>query len=179
MNSLKDFKWVIINFTIERDRNVFRAPNDNQVNGLIRTIIRSSRDNGLNLPEPSDTRSEKFGFRNDVKDLIKGLKEDIPSLKFILFLIPKNRDELYNQIKYQSEVVFDLATQCVSHDKTRNFEDLSYVSNLMLKINAKLGGTNVRISRQGRLAYMKNKVYRNLKIVNFFLTNLNFYFIRQ
>lgn len=164
VNQSNDFSWIVVNFNSERGRNLNWAPARGQVDALVNTTIRLANKNGLKLPRPIASINESFGGRGDVKSVFEGIKQDYPGLKFALFVIPKN-DDLYHQIKYESEVVKTnennshdvLVTQCVSFEKKNQFEKDSYVSNVLLKINPKLGGTNVRIERSSRVGYFKNK----------------------
>lgn len=82
---------------------------------------------------------------------------DHKSVKIIVYIIPK-LDELYNSIKFVSEIILGRVTQCVSQDKKNQFSQMSYVSNLMLKINAKLGGTNLILDPGCKVAYLKKSV---------------------
>ena len=53
--------------------------------------------------------------------------------------------------------MYGVVTQCVSQEKSRQFAQMTYVSNLMLKINAKLGGSNVHLHPSCKVGFLKKK----------------------
>lgn len=124
---------------------------------------------GLNMQRPCDViYNEVYRGRRDLEDAIADYLHDHKDLKLIIFFIPK-MDELYNNIKYLTEINFGVVSQCVSQEKSKQFTQMSYVSNLMLKINAKLGGSNVHLEPSCKVGFLKVSVraHRTFLVANF------------
>ena len=100
--------------------------------------------------------NEAYRGRQDLEDAMADYLQDHKDCRLIIYVVPK-LDELYSNIKYLSEIVFGVVTQCVSQDKSKQFVQMQYVSNLMLKINSKLGGSNVHLAPESKVAYLKKK----------------------
>ena len=153
-----NFQWMVVNFTREYGRDIFRAPTREQVNSLIDNLLGAARRSGLNLPRPNPASdicyNETYRDPKDLKDAFNDYLNDHPNLSLILFLIPAN-DELYNNIKFISELEMGIVTQCVAHAKTNKFSDRTYGQNLMLKINSKLGGINAQLDKGCKVGHLK------------------------
>lgn len=63
-------------------------------------------------------------------------------VQIILILIPKKASQPYGRIKQLSDTVLGVPTQCIISEKLKKSGDKGLLSNLALKINAKLGGRN-------------------------------------
>ena len=110
---------------------------------------------GLNMQRPCDVvYNEVYRGKRDLEDAMADYLHDHKDLKLFIFIIPKH-DELYYNIKYLSEIIFGVMTQCVSQEKSRQFALMAYVSNLMLKINAKLGGSNFHLEPRCKVGFLK------------------------
>lgn len=124
--------------------------NDNDIDTLIDKVKQAASANGLNLPNPcGEISGLNFRHKSQLKDDIRKWIDKYGNLKFMLVFIPDD-DELYNALKYLTEVEFGILTQCVSQGKSRKFSDMSYAGNLVLKINSKLGGTNCILQQRGK-----------------------------
>lgn len=83
------------------------------------------------------------------------------NLRLVIYIIPRNNDEIYHSVKYASEVglkeknIRGPITQCISQEKDRQFSQRSYVENLMLKINPKLCGTNIHLDPNSKVGFLK------------------------
>lgn len=64
-----------------------------------------------------------------------------PSL--IVVVLPENSNELYTTIKHFGDCEAGVATQCLKAKKCFRLKDNSYILNVALKINVKLGGINL------------------------------------
>lgn len=149
--------WLVINFTKDYNNQMRFAPQRDQVDAFIKTVINCSKTTGNNFTWPCEViYDEAFRGRKDLEDAMFDYLNDHKNVKIIIYIIPK-LDELYNSIKFLSEIVFGRVTQCVSQDKKNQFAQMSYVSNLMLKINAKLGGTNLMLDRDCKVAFLRKK----------------------
>ena len=148
-----NFKWLVVNYSKEFKRDVRWGPDSRAVDSLVKGICDQARVNGLNLGQPVEVIYDKnYDGKVDVKNAIGEYAKDFPGLKFILFIIPDNA-ELYSFIKFFSELEFGITTQCISHSKSRKFTDRSYAGNVVLKINAKLGGINCHLKSDCKGSY--------------------------
>ena len=156
-NIPKHFQWMVVNFTREYDRKIYGAPDNEKVNSLIDNLLGAASRSGLNLPQQKPgidiCYEENYRDLNDLKNAFTDYIEDHPNLRLIVFIIPKN-DELYNQIKFFSELKFGIVTQCIAHAKATKFTDRTYGQNLMLKINSKLGGINTYLDNDCRAGHL-------------------------
>lgn len=150
----KNFQWMVVNFTRENGRDIFRAPNRDQVNGLVEGLIEAAKNSGLSLSSPEIAYEERYEDPTDLRNAFSDYIHDMPNLGLLLFLIPAN-DELYNNIKFISELQYGVVTQCVAHGKTMKFTDRTYCQNLMLKINSKLGGINAHLGKECKVGHLK------------------------
>jgi eukaryotic translation initiation factor 2C len=66
-----------------------------------------------------------------------------PTQLFLVFL-PSRRDPLYAQVKFVTETIFGIPSQCIDVNKLRDKRRVgsAYHESVALKINAKLGGYN-------------------------------------
>ena len=156
-------KWIVINMSFN---DSFR---DDNVNTFIKDLCNQAKEMGIgpfprgpSLPLKNiiikDTqtafnpKSQFIGIKNNLRT--------IPSLKglqMILFITPSKQhrfsEEIYGEIKRLGDVDSGLTTQCVNIDSIWNPRDRrgprkwnrSYLRQLMLKVNPKLGGTNVAL----------------------------------
>ncbi|RHZ89452.1 hypothetical protein Glove_14g51 [Diversispora epigaea] len=69
------------------------------------------------------------------------VNKNIP-VQIILVFIPRKASQPYGRIKQLSDTVLGIPTQCIVSDRLRKSGDKGLLSNLALKINAKLGGRN-------------------------------------
>ena len=78
--------------------------------------------------------------QNSVHPMFSFLKTQYPKLQLIIVVLP-GKTPVYAEVKRVGDGVLGLATQCI---KSKNLTKLNpqMVSNLCLKINAKLGGVN-------------------------------------
>jgi eukaryotic translation initiation factor 2C len=61
--------------------------------------------------------------------------------------ISNENDQLYNEVKYTGDVKLGITTQCI-HQKNVWKYNSSLMMNFLLKVNAKMGGINAKISEQ-------------------------------
>lgn len=72
---------------------------------------------------------------------------DAPKAKFNLVILPDKNAQRYEEIKRIAETYQSVYTQCMVASNVPKLSNPSFVSNLLLKINVKLGGSNWCISR--------------------------------
>ncbi|KZT43887.1 Piwi-domain-containing protein [Sistotremastrum suecicum HHB10207 ss-3] len=78
------------------------------------------------------------GLLNVGKNMYERTKQN-PDL--LVVILPQNAEPIRNAVKNFGDVRVGVATQCMRLDKLRSGND-QYFKNIILKINAKLGGTN-------------------------------------
>jgi len=120
-----------------------------KIDGLVNCLINNARNNNLMLGRPAKiVYDEAYKGKAALGDTIQRYKRECrDDLQLIVFVIPKD-DHLYASIKFLCELDFGIVSQCVSQDKSRSFENPAYVSNVLLKINSKLGGQNSHLKRK-------------------------------
>mmetsp|Transcript_36360 Transcript_36360/g.82943 ORF Transcript_36360/g.82943 Transcript_36360/m.82943 type:complete len:909 (-) Transcript_36360:331-3057(-) len=63
--------------------------------------------------------------------------------QLVIVIVPRRNCDEYREVKWVSDVTFGFPTQCVSWDQYRAQKNPDqYLNNIMLKVNAKLGGVN-------------------------------------
>lgn len=108
-------------------------------------LLRVSKPTNLNLAErPTFIRDvDSRNIRNIIDELQSAKESGIR----ILFCIIPDSGKTYNDIKQKAELQVGVLTQCIKGGtvfKKRN--DGSTISNIILKVNAKLNGTNHRLN---------------------------------
>lgn len=73
---------------------------------------------------------------------------DAPKSKFNMVVLPDKNSQRYEEIKRIAETYQGVYTQCIVASNLVKLTNPSFVSNLLLKINAKLGGKNWGIDRK-------------------------------
>lgn len=76
----------------------------------------------------------------------------------IFCILPDSGAQLYSQIKNITDMELGIASQCVVGKHVKNPKD-QYCSNVVLKINAKLGGINTKV-------IILKYLFLNLNVVN-------------
>lgn len=107
------------------------------------------RSHGIEMPR--DPPPFHFGniqaLENTVKEfgmMCKKVYGRFPNL--LVFPLLGQATELYKSIKYLGDIKFGVATQCILMSKyTAQRQPAQYLSNIALKVNNKLGGTNSTI----------------------------------
>jgi len=137
-------------------------------------IIENGEKRGMRFPRPIDNVHVKIERLNHHNMIVEKLAKTFRHLKqkfqgsekqcFILCVIPGKQDERYSQVKQaaEREGQAGVLTQCV---KVKNFENSmpAIVNNILLKLNAKLGGINhVPILDDGMLSKINILKYPTL-----------------
>lgn len=130
-------KWAILN-TNQRTRS-------NELQELAGSLLRVSKPTNLNLADKYtyirdvDCRN----FANIQKELENAKKEGIR----ILFCVIPDSGPTYAKIKQLAETRIGVLTQCLKSTTVfKKRADGSTISNILLKVNAKLNGTNHRLN---------------------------------
>ena len=79
-------------------------------------------------------------YQQVIEESYKQAKKD-HDLHLMLILLPDDDEKRYRAIKYTTDTILGVPSQCVLLEKTYN-RNIQYCANVALKINLKLGGTN-------------------------------------
>lgn len=141
-------KWCII--------NTDQYTRDDAVRAFAQAIFRFSLSTGLKLePQPVEIANVKpFDLEKKLQQI--GANKQIG----IVFCVIPISGPMYAKIKQLAELKFGVLTQCVKANTIANKgTDPSTVSNILLKVNAKLNGTNHKLQKSAILSdFDKGKV---------------------
>ncbi|KAF5746116.1 protein argonaute 16 [Tripterygium wilfordii] len=143
-------QWAVVNFSARCDTS-----------HISRELINCGRKKGIIIERPQtlieeDPQSRRAGpvARVDLMfEQIKGKLADPP--QFILCVLPeKKNSDLYGPWKKKTLSDFGIVSQCISPSKIND----QYLTNVLLKINSKLGGINslLAIEHSSRVPLIKD-----------------------
>jgi len=93
---------------------------------------------------------------SNVQPMFSYLRNEFPSLQLVVIVLP-GKTPVYAEVKRMGDSVLGLATQCIkAKNVTRTTAQM--LSNLCLKINAKLGGVNTILVPENRPSIFKEPV---------------------
>lgn len=135
-------RWVVIDFTHAERK-------DNLNYGLFISKLRDRcKKLGMTMEEPifcEKARMNTFSDGNRLLQLLEKVHEiGRGNLQFLLCVMSW-KDDGYKYLKWISETKIGLVTQCCLSSHANKGAD-QYLANLALKINAKLGGSNVELN---------------------------------
>ncbi|GKV08262.1 hypothetical protein SLEP1_g19919 [Rubroshorea leprosula] len=127
-------RWAVANFSARCDTR-----------NLIRDLIKIGQMKGINIDEPFDVFEESPQFRRApavvrVEKMFDEIQSKLPGApQFLLCLLPERKNcDIYGPWKRKNLAEFGIVTQCMAPMRVND----QYLTNLLLKINAKLGGLN-------------------------------------
>ncbi|WVY93883.1 hypothetical protein V8G54_032971 [Vigna mungo] len=127
-------RWAVANFSARCD-----------VRGLVRDLIRIGDMKGISIAEPFDVFDESPQFRRAppmvrVEKMFETIQSKLPGApQFLLCLLPDRKNcDIYGPWKKKNLADFGIINQCMCPSRVND----QYLTNVMLKINAKLGGLN-------------------------------------
>ncbi|CAN6358861.1 unnamed protein product [Urochloa humidicola] len=127
-------KWAVVNFSARCN-----------VGNLIRDLMRNASAKGIQMADPFEMFEENPSMRRAavsrrVDDMFEQIKSKLPGApKFLLCLLPERKNcEVYGPWKRKCLAEFGIVTQCLAPMRVND----PYLLNLLMKINAKLGGLN-------------------------------------
>ncbi|PAN17712.1 hypothetical protein PAHAL_3G150900 [Panicum hallii] len=127
-------KWAVVNFSARCD-----------IQNLIRDLMRNASAKGIQMDEPFEVFEESPSMRRApvsrrVDDMFEQIKSKLPGApRFLLCLLPERKNcEVYGPWKRKCLAEFGIVTQCLAPTRVND----PYLLNLLMKINAKLGGMN-------------------------------------
>ncbi|MED6193882.1 Protein argonaute-2 [Stylosanthes scabra] len=139
-------RWAILDFTSSGSYK-----HQLRVNEFVNRLIGKYQRMGINMQEPIwyEESSMQILARHDfLSELLQKIsntcKHNHGHLQFLLCVMTK-KSPGYKYLKWISETKVGIVTQCCLSHSANEGDDLFY-TNLALKINAKLGGSNVELS---------------------------------
>ncbi|KAJ4827017.1 hypothetical protein Tsubulata_025857 [Turnera subulata] len=140
-------RWAVIDFSAS-DRVRL---NENQ---FIRKLIGRCNSLGMPMEEPLFYEASNMRILSNVDRLCellegandKAYRKGKGQLQFLLCVMSR-KDPGYKNLKWLAETRVGLITQCCLSGSANKLQD-QYLANLALKINAKLGGSNVELNDQ-------------------------------
>nr|XP_023881007.1 protein argonaute 16 [Quercus suber] len=134
LNPTQIDRWVVVNFSARCDTS-----------HISRELINCGRTKGIIIQRPYTLIEEDSQFRRAspvvrVEKMFEQIQAKLPGApEFILCVLPERKNsEIYGPWKKRSLSDFGIVTQCISPAKVND----QYLTNLLLKINSKLGGIN-------------------------------------
>ncbi|KAM3284507.1 protein argonaute 2 [Capsicum chacoense] len=140
-------RWALIDFSSKERNPNFRL----QAGDFVYKLRDRCRKLGINMDEPS---IEYFGSMNElsvvgkVEDLLKDVVNEADKrgkgrLQMIICVMAAKHNG-YKYLKWVSETKIGVVTQCCLSSNVNKGQD-QYFANLSIKINAKLGGSNMEL----------------------------------
>ncbi|XP_059282299.1 protein argonaute 16-like [Lycium ferocissimum] len=127
-------RWAVVNFSARCDTS-----------HLSRELISCGRSKGIHFERPhtlieEDPQYRRAGAVVRVEQMFEEIIARLPGPPdFLLCVLPERKNsEIYGPWKKKSLTELGIVTQCISPLKIND----QYLTNVLLKINAKLGGTN-------------------------------------
>ncbi|XP_057488619.1 protein argonaute 16-like [Actinidia eriantha] len=143
-------RWAVVNFSGRCDTS-----------HLSRELINCGRNKGIHIDRPHTLIEEDPQHRRSspvvrVDRMFENILAKLPGPpQFLLCVLPERKtSEIYGPWKKKSLSEFGIATQCISPTKIND----QYLTNVLLKINSKLGGTNslLAIEQSSRIPMIKD-----------------------
>ncbi|AQK89308.1 argonaute4a [Zea mays] len=127
-------KWAVVNFSARCN-----------VRDLVRDLIKCGGMKGIMVDAPFAVFDENPSMRRSpavrrVEDMFEQVKTKLPGApKFLLCVLAERKNsDIYGPWKKKCLAEFGIVTQCVAPTRVND----QYLTNVLLKINAKLGGLN-------------------------------------
>ncbi|KAI3756681.1 hypothetical protein L1987_56503 [Smallanthus sonchifolius] len=127
-------RWAVANFSARCD-----------IRNLVRDLIKCGGLKGIKIDEPFDVFEESPQNRRAppvvrVEKMFDFIQSKLPGApQFLLCLLPERKNsDLYGPWKKKCLAEFGIVTQCIAPMRVND----QYLTNVLLKINAKLGGLN-------------------------------------
>ncbi|KAK6928958.1 Argonaute, linker 1 domain [Dillenia turbinata] len=133
-------RWAIVNFSAHCN-----------ISSLIRDLIKCGGMKGMSINEPFEVFEENQQCRraqapSRVEHMFETMKSRLPGPpQFILCILPERKNsDIYGPWKRKCLSESGIVTQCIAPTKVND----QYLTNVLLKINAKLGGMNSFLSTE-------------------------------
>ncbi|XP_065361713.1 protein argonaute-2 [Calliphora vicina] len=146
-------KWAILYEESSNNRGI----SYHDLESFKSNVIKTSQSLNMNLQNSAEIKT--YNFRS-----LQTMLKQLASEKYdLVFVVLSDRGTPYSKIKQTAELEVGILTQCIK-DKTifRTNKDRTVFSNILLKVNGKLNGTNHKIAPErdlNLLAPIKNVMY--------------------
>ncbi|CAK7325110.1 unnamed protein product [Dovyalis caffra] len=138
VDPVKIERWAIVNFSARCD-----------IRYLCNNLIKCGDLKGISISQPFQVFEESPQFRREsapvrVEKMFEVIKSKLPGPpQFLLCILPERKNsDIYGPWKRKNLSDLGIVTQCIAPSKVND----QYVTNVLLKINAKLGGMNSLLS---------------------------------
>ncbi|KAJ6989099.1 protein argonaute 4A-like [Populus alba x Populus x berolinensis] len=138
VDPVKIEKWAIVNFSARCD-----------IRYLCNNLIKCGDMKGISISNPFEVFEESPQFRREsapvrVERMFEAIKSKLPGPpQFLLCILPERKNsDIYGPWKRKNLSDVGIVTQCIAPTKVND----QYLTNVLLKINAKLGGMNSLLS---------------------------------
>ncbi|RDB21330.1 Protein argonaute-2 [Hypsizygus marmoreus] len=116
------------------------------LNEFVRDLGRAMMERGMTVKEPHSIVRKPANY---IKNVLEELARDAAGAQMLLVILPESAADIYRQVKRFGDITNGVVTQCVKWSgklarDAQNKRCNQYHNNLILKINAKLGGLNCR-----------------------------------
>ena len=136
--------WAVVVFRDVSDATRFLHAQ--AFDNFVRSFVRRATERGMRMPDRPNRVDVDVYSADAEKELQQRLSGKV---RFILCVMPdKGTNELYASIKRWASSLEGIASQCAKVNKVREAK-MDYISNLLLKVNLKLGGHNSFPSKGG------------------------------
>ena len=135
-------KWVLINYS--------NRVREQQANDFINSLMKLANIHGFQIDEPLDVidlcrKNREAEVSKSFSDIVTKYKD----LALIIVILP-GTTRIYNVIKTCGDLEYGIATQAVEDRNVTRINDQT-ISNILLKINTKLGGRNFVLVQSAQL----------------------------
>jgi eukaryotic translation initiation factor 2C len=134
-------RWGVIDFS-SSERSSLRP------NYFIPKLISKCKNLGIHMEEPllyERTSMSVFSRVERLRELLERVNEEGGGNLQILLCVMSRKDDGYKSLKWISETQLGIVTQCCLSTCANQAKD-QFLTNLAIKINAKLGGSNVELN---------------------------------
>ena len=131
---------------------------DREIDNFIKTLVQTADDKGMQFAQREPFKY--LGNPNwDADEVTKRLRDEIlPAMgrrgpiDLLMVITPAKNSEAYAPIKRYCDCVAGIASQCVAKfNVQRKNGDRGFASNMLMKINSKLGAINVSIKEMPQI----------------------------
>lgn len=139
--------WAIVYFSAPGHNS--RSPSTQAVELIEQNFARVMRNHGI--PTGPLGGIHQMNTQGDFKEVIREIMNQVHAKHgkwpcMLVFILPSDSTQLYGLIKYACEVYIGIASQCLVAPKVNGQKHLDmYLSNVAMKINAKLGGSSANV----------------------------------
>ena len=134
-NGIEIWKWAIACFEIKREMN------EESLRNFVQTFKTISNEAGMQIPVDPFCCNYVNNIE-EVEPYFQYIKSKEPKVQLILVVLP-GKTQIYAEVKRIGDTVMGIATQCIQAKTIKKAGNQAQTfSNIVLKVNVKLGGIN-------------------------------------